>query len=507
MTVSSQGDDRSRPNVLFITVDQWPGSLLGAASHPVVETPTLDQLAANGTRFPRAFSECPICIPARRSMMTGTDPQTHGDRQFNPALEMPELPTLAHTFREAGYQATAVGKLHVYPPRNRIGFDDVILSEEGREHLGGPDDYAIFLADQGYIGQGFMHGMSNNEYSWRPWHLPERCHATNWASEQMCRVIKRRDPTRPGFWHLSYIYPHPPIVPLQHYFERYARRDVDMPVYGDWSKEQNKLPPALQGVRQFWTDLKPDEMADMRRAFYAQCTHIDHQLRVVIGTLREEDILDNTVLLFTSDHGDLLGDHGLFAKRYMYEGSVCVPMILVGTAHDDRVAHHCVDMRLVGLQDIMPTLLELCDIEIPETCTGRSMVSSVPRDVHYSEALEGINASRMVTDGRFKLIWYPCGNVVHLFDLESDPKELVNLAEAPDCRDVKQQLTGRLVEALYGDDVRWIDNGELVGFPTVEVVDRPNRELSGQRGLHYPTPLQTDPAHVVGAPGKRLLTR
>lgn len=492
---------QQRPNALFISADQWPGGLMGVAGHPVIETPTLDQLAANGTYFPNAYSECPICIPARRTMMTGTSPQEHGDRRFQPALEMPDLPTLAQTFRDAGYQATAVGKIHVYPPRNRIGFDDVILSEEGRPHLGGPDDYDIFLADQGYPGQGYAHGMSNNEYSWRPWHLPEHCHATNWATDQMCRVIKRRDPTRPAFWHLSYIYPHPPIVPLQHYFERYARRDVDETVIGDWATDPAQLPPALQEVVNFWARLKGPQLADARRAFYAQCTHIDHQLRVVIGTLREEGLLDDTIILFTSDHGDMLGDHGLYAKRFMYEGSARIPMILVGQKGCEKVGHHRVDQRLVSLQDVMPTLLELCSIEVPPTCTGRSMVSDAPREVHYGEALEGVNATRMVRDGRFKLIWYPCGNVVHMYDLESDPREITNIAHMPAHAGTRARLEAMLVSRLYGTDLEWVAGGRLVGFPAVEIERRPNRELSGQRGLHYPTPPRTDPAHVVGTPG------
>ena len=117
--------DAAPPNVLFVTVDQWPASLLGSAGHPVVETPTLDQLARVGTSYTRAYAECPICIPARRSMMTGTSPRRHGDREFQPALPMPrDLPTLAQSFRDGGYQAAAIGKLHVYPSRDRIGFDD-----------------------------------------------------------------------------------------------------------------------------------------------------------------------------------------------------------------------------------------------------------------------------------------------------------------------------------------------------------------------------------------------
>ena len=139
----------SQPNVMLITADQWPGSLLGAAGHPVIQTPTLDQLARNGVRYDRAYSECPICIPARRTLMTGTSTQKHGDRVFGTTTEMPDLPTMAQTFRDAGYQAYAVGKLHVYPPRDRIGFDDVLLAEEGRPHLGGIDDFEMFLRRPG----------------------------------------------------------------------------------------------------------------------------------------------------------------------------------------------------------------------------------------------------------------------------------------------------------------------------------------------------------------------
>lgn len=491
---------KSQPNVLFITVDQWPGPLMGVAGHRVIETPTLDQLAGNGIYFPRAYSECPICIPARRTMMTGTSPEVHGDRVFQPAATMPELPLMAQAFRDSGYQATAVGKIHVFPPRNRIGFDDVILSEEGRGHLGGPDDYDHYLTDQGYPGRGYLHGMSNNEYGWRPWHLPEHCHATNWASEQMARTIKRRDPTRPAFWHLSYIYPHPPIVPLRDYFDRYAGRVIDEPVVGDWAGPGENLPPALQVVRNFWAQLPREHLMDARRAFYAQCTHIDHQLRVVLGTLREEEILDNTVILFTGDHGDLLGDHGLYAKRYMYEWSACIPMILVGSADDDRVGHHIVDERPVGLQDVMPTLLGLANIPVPQSCTGRSMVTDSPRDYLYCEALEGIKATRMVTNGRNKLIWYPCGNHVQLFDLAADSRERHNVVDDPSHADIRQELERALIANLHAGDEAWVKAGKLVGYPAEIVGVEPNRGLSGQRGYHQPPPPLTDPGHVVGTP-------
>lgn len=476
-----------RPHVLLVVTDHWPGSLLGR-NGSAVQSPTLDQLTRNGVQFTRAYSECPVCIPARRTLMTGTSPRTHGDRTFAEREPMPGIPTIAQTFRNAGYQAFAAGKLHVFPPRDRIGFDDVVLAEEGRLQFGSIDDYEIFLAEQGYAGQQFAHGMSNNDYVFRPWHLPEHCHVTTWTTHQIARMIRRRDPTRPGFWYLSYSHPHPPLVPLQWYLDLYRDIAPDAPVCGDWAQDQSALPSFLQVQRYRWEALGEWQAVAARRAFYALCTHIDHQLRVVIGTLREEGLLDNTVIMFTSDHGDMLGNHGLWAKRVFYESAANVPMILVGRAGAERVGVGCADDRLVGLQDVMPTLLDLAGLDIPGTVDGMSMLSPDRRPWLYGESGEGADATRMVHDGRFKLVYYAAGNRRQLFDLDDDPRELHDLAASPAHADMLAHLTDVLIGNLYGSDEHWLNEGKLVGLPAGTADPRPNRGLSGQRGLHWPPP-------------------
>ena len=165
MASQPSGSTGAPPSVLLISTDHWPADLMGGAGHTAIRTPTLDSLAGAGVRYTNAYAECPVCIPARRTLMTGTTPRTHGDRNFLVQEPMPPFPTLAQTFRDAGYQAYAVGKLHVFPQRDRIGFDDVILAEEGRPILGAIDDYEIWLGEQGHPGRSFAHGMSNNEYS------------------------------------------------------------------------------------------------------------------------------------------------------------------------------------------------------------------------------------------------------------------------------------------------------------------------------------------------------
>ncbi len=478
-----------KPNVLLISTDHWPASLLGCAGHPAIQTPTLDQLAANGTRFTNTYAECPVCIPARRTLMTGTTPRTHGDRVFQETLPMPDLPTMAETFRQAGYQAYAVGKLHVYPQRNRIGFDDVILDEEGRQIYGIVDDYELYLGDQGYAGRFYEHGMSNNEYSYRPWFLPEETHATNWAANQMCRVIKRRDTEKPAFWYLSFRHPHPPLLPMQSYLDLYRDMgvEIDLPFVGTWTGASDPC-FSLQVDFDRGSKFTNEQIRGARLAFYALCTQIDHQLRVVIGTLREEGLLDNTIICFTSDHGDMLGNHNMWAKRSFYESSANIPMLLMGVKGDERVGHHRTDDRLVGWQDVMPTLLDLAGIDIPDTVDGISMVGDEKREFFYGEVDEGLRATRMIHDGRYKLIYYGTGNRKLLFDLKEDPNEMVDLSESIEHFDILEKLTDLLISQLYGEDEAWIEEGVLVGVPDQAFKPGPNRSLTSMRGAHWPPP-------------------
>lgn len=489
-----------RPNVLLVTLDQWPARLLGIEGRSDILTPTLDQVARNGVRFSNAYSECPVCIPARRTLMTGTSARRHGDRVFQPALPMPsDLPTLATCFREAGYQAAAVGKLHVYPPRDRIGFDDVLLAEEGRAQLGAIDDYDIFLAEQGHAGEQFMHGMSNNEYHFRPWHLAERLHVTNWITREMTRIIQRRDPLRPAFWYLSYTHPHPPLVPLRDYLEIYRDIALEAPVDSLWSANVREMPVAISQTRAFYADLFREQSQATRRAFHALCTHIDHQLRIVIGTLREAGLLDDTIILVTSDHGEMLGDHGLWGKRLLLDGAAKVPLLFMDRRGETRVQAGVSDNRLVSLADIMPTLLDAAGLPVPPQVEGISLLSPDRRDHLYGECREDAGANRMVRDARYKLVWYPCGNAFQLFDLIEDPLEQDNIADDPAKGDVVSRMKELLRERLYGADLAWIERDRFVGFASPATQHQVNRGLSGQRGHHYPPPPRSDPSEVVGS--------
>lgn len=471
-------------NVLLITVDQWSASALGCEGHPAILTPTLDSLAAAGTRYSNAYSECPVCIPARRTWHTGQHPREHGVL-INRAVPLGETPTLAQSFRDQGYQACAVGKMHVHPARDRAGFDDTILDEEGR--IGpGLDDYELHLGDQGLPGQRFAGGMCNNDYLWRPWHLAEELHPTTWTARQMARVIRRRDPTKPSFWYCSFSCPHPPLTPLSDYLALYDDSDIPLPVAGEWADA-----PEID-------EREAARLRSLRRAYYAVCTHIDHQIRVVIGTLREAGLLNDTVICFTADHGEELGTHGRWGKCWYSEASTRVPFLLLGAVDDERIGVDVVDDRLVGGEDLMPTLLAAAGLDVPEHCTGQPAFGDQRREQLYGcfgapdQRPIDRPIQRMLRHAQHKLIWQPVGNHWQLIDLSEDPHELHNRADDAALADVRADLTARLLSELpASEQTAWLQHGQPVGeAPPEGKAAKPlwtTRHLNGQRGFQWPS--------------------
>jgi arylsulfatase A-like enzyme len=429
--------------------------------------------------------------------MTGTCAKTHGDRGFSEMMEMPALPTLAQTFRDNGYQAYGVGKIHVYPQRARIGFDDVLLNEESRRvnypYEMREDDYARYMARQGYPGLSDAHAMSNNDYIMRPWHLPEHLHQTSWTAREMCEYIIRRDPTRPAFWYCGFTAPHPPLVPPQVFLDMYGDVEIDMPQTAEWAKDFDSLPYCLKYYSNIFNIRTEKGIKDALKAFFALCTHIDFSLRSIIGTLREEKVLDNTIIAITCDHGDMLGTHGLWAKNVFYEGSAKVPFIIVPTEDCRELKPDTVDERLVELRDMMPTLLGMAGLPVPGTVEGLPLQDpAARRDAVYGELWEDDRATRMIRSDEYKLVYYALGNRIQLFDLKKDPREMNDLAGDPGHEEFLARMTDKLVSRLYGGDRAWVKDGKLVGLPDKSYAFKPsqnnvgvlkNRDLLIQRGI------------------------
>ncbi|MGH3095052.1 MAG: sulfatase-like hydrolase/transferase, partial [Streptosporangiales bacterium] len=233
----------ARPNVVLISADQWRGDCLSTAGHPVVSTPYLDALAATGTRFSNAYSATPTCVPARMSLMTGLRPATHGRVGYADGVPFDVDTTLAGEFSLAGYHTKAIGKLHVWPERDRIGFDDVTLHDGYLSHsrdrhrpVASYDDYVPWLRRRtGDPAADILDdGLDCNSIVARPWDRPEELHPTNWVVTEAIDWLYRRDPTAPFFCHLSVPRPHPPQDPPAWAFEQYRHAPDHTPPVGDW---------------------------------------------------------------------------------------------------------------------------------------------------------------------------------------------------------------------------------------------------------------------------------
>jgi len=470
-----------RPNVVFVMCDQFRGDCLGAAGHPVVETPHLDQLAYQGVRFSQAYTAVPSCIAARAGLLTGMSPRSHGRVGYRDGVTWRYEHTLPGEMAKAGYHTQAVGKMHVYPARNLCGFHNVVL-HDGYLHFERKavknydlvDDYMVWLRQKvGSDADLILHGMNANSWVARPWHYDESVHPTTWATTQAIDFLRRRDPTKPFFLFLSYVRPHPPFDPPKVYFDQYITQEFPPVPMGDWADREAKMrlvdgPVGFMGERQ---------LHRARAAYYAQITHIDHQIGRLLEYLIEHDVLKNTLFVFTSDHGELLGDHNLFRKALPYNGSARVPLLITPPADWSCRRGSVVD-AVVELRDIMPTILDACGVKIPETVEGMSLLGLCRgeadrwREYIHGEHSAGPQSNHYITDGRVKYVWFSQDGREQFFDLRNDPQELHNLINDPAVQADVERCRKWLIQELQGREEGYTDGKKLIpGRPPKSVLD------------------------------------
>jgi arylsulfatase len=464
---------QDRPNIILITTDQHRGDCLGIDGHPVVQTPNLDALAASGIRFRRGMTESPSCIPARRCLMTGMAPAAQGMVGMTSADWNPPH-TLAGSLRDAGYQTALIGKLHLAPKGKRFGFEIQELADGPYEYEG--NAYTRWLRDEHGIKDvdaGIAHGVDVNGWIGRPGHLTEQQGMTYWCTSRAIDFLHyQRDPTAPFFLNVSIFDPHPPLVPPEWYYNRYIQREFPEPVIGDWAHDPGG-PAAGYPTAAWRVNLSPEQMRCCRAAYYATVNYIDDQIGRLVQYLRREKLYNNTLILFTSDHGEMLGDHHLFRKCWPYEGSARVPYLL--KPPDSWGAQARISDCPVGLQDVMPTLLDAADTSIPDDCTGRSLLpivraesGSVREALHIEDSgtYEAIDGYHALISERHKYIWYSQRGTEHLFDLETDPDELTDLALSDRADRLLTPWREKLAGVLANRPEGFVDAGRLtVGKP------------------------------------------
>ncbi|MDE2853059.1 MAG: sulfatase-like hydrolase/transferase [Chloroflexota bacterium] len=481
-----------KPNIVYIVLDQWRGDCLGVAdsAHPVM-TPHFDQIAYEGIWYRRAYADCPICMPQRATMLTGFSASQHGMPYNN--MSGPRSPIVMEQSlpfrltREAGYQTKAVGKMHFWPERARFGFEDISLH---------PNDYVNFLEEQGYGGAYRGHGLGGNEVYPAVSAVPERLTHTHWIVDEGIRFLGRRDPDCPFMLWLVFEAPHSPFDPPAPYDRMYDDFVIPEAVIGDWVGTDDE-PPSLTADRiaRNADRISPQVLKRARRHYYGQITHIDYQLGRLFGELKRRGLYDNTVIVITSDHGEHLGDHRLFAKVSFLESSARVPIILrLPRAHDRKTPLGPLDAsggRLYNRRvnspaltaDIVPTLLQLAGLQPAAEMDGVSLLQLPDERVVCGETQQSV----FVTDGRYKFIHYFANGVEQLFDLSTDSDDLFNLAAVDACADVKATLKSRLVAYLTERARPAAVDGELLTEPSsLDVDELRARNTAAWRGpLRY----------------------
>jgi arylsulfatase A-like enzyme len=468
-----------KPNVVLICVDQWRGDCLSIEGHPVVHTPFLDQLALDGCRFRRAYSATPTCIPARAALYTGLSQKSHGRVGYQDGVPWTYPITIAGEFTRHGYQTQAIGKMHVYPERLQMGFQNVILHDgylhfarKGR-HFDLIDDYVPWLRSQ--VGQDadyFDHGVNCNSVVGRPWDKEERLHPTNFVVTQAIDFLRRRDPTKPFFLFLSFHRPHPPYDPPRWAFEQYNTREMPAVPKGDWldlwaDYDDPHRPDCLVG------EIREDVLHAARAGYYGHMSHIDHQINRLVEILGEYDIDRNTWICFTSDHGEMLGDHNLFRKAYPYEGSARIPLIIKGPP-DSQARLGAVHDQVVELRDVMPTLLDSVGLPIPPNLEGKSVLPIAQgqelewRGFLHGEHLVFRQSLQWLTDGREKYVWCSGTGQEQLFDIQTDPQELRDLSSVPEFQERLAHWRDLLVDELADREEGFTDGQTLIPGKSVK---------------------------------------
>jgi iduronate 2-sulfatase len=458
-----------RKNVLFIISDDL-NCFLGCYSDPRAKTPNIDRLATKGMRFERSYCTFPLCGPSRNSMLTGLYPNSSGILQ-NAQIFRQTIPShisLPQAFRQAGYFAARIGKLYHYNVPKSIGTNghDDPGSWEMELNPAGVDR----LEEEPYITT-LTPGQFGGTLSWYASPKSDEHHTDGIMAADAQWVLQRcaDQPERPFFLAVGFFRPHTPYVAPQIPYFGYYPKDK-MPLVAGVAEDQADLPSSALGSYKKEQDKLTDDLRQQCiQAYYASISFMDTQVGKIVDTLESLGLADDTIIVFTSDHGYHMGEHGLWQKMSLFEESSRVPMLIVapGVTQPGSVA-----ATPVSQVDLYPTLTELCGIAAPKSLQGQSLVpiladpTAAGRGWALSQVTRGGGRARatigtdVASDGgkhfgyslrtdRWRYTQWDDGNRGHeLYDHDADPRELTNLADRPEYSDTVTRLAHELRDAV-----------------------------------------------------------
>jgi choline-sulfatase len=451
-------------NLLILMSDEHTRSVMGAYGNPLVHTPTLDRLANDGVRFDNAYTPSPICISARASFATGKAVFEH--RCWSSAEPYyGQQQSWMHRLRDRGHEVTSIGKLHYRSAADDIGFSESLhpmwLANEGRGWPQGLQrrpmcEFADTIELARELGPG--------ETSYTKYDRDITTTAVDWLARH------NQASELPWVLFVSYICPHFPLSAPQKFFDRY--RDVELPTAFDRDESRRLKHPVIDAMREFWDYadyFDPDTERLGLQNYYGLCSFLDDNVAQVLKALEISGQADNTQIIYTSDHGDMIGNHGIWGKCFMFEDSVGIPMTITGPGIEPGV-----NQTPVTLADLASTISQTVGAEVGEVESawqGRPLQSFIdspePERVVISEYHDGGSPCGfyMLRKGHLKLVYFAEGNPPLLFDLQQDPQELTNLADNPAHAQSLQQLIQELHQILDPEvvnELAFADQGRMI---------------------------------------------
>jgi len=428
----------TRPNVLFITTDHLRYDTLGYTGDPVIQTPAIDALAKKSVRFSKCFVQNPVCSPSRASFMTGRYTKSHGLKWNGTKLSEHEI-TMVEAFKDEGYTTAAVGKHGIGQQRFKTRVDHMDATGIRRGWKEDDVDYTVhdpnpfeqYVRDRGYeYKTGYALPNFRKNLGAVPSDLPEDCHIDSYVGMKSVEYLEGLETDDPFFLWVGFYGPHHPYVPSGRFADMYAADD--MPDFERTEDDIDKKPPEYglyfkaEDHKYKGFDQASDEtFREMKAAYYGMVSQIDWQVGLIVEALEKKGMADNTIIVFLSDHGEFMGDHGIPAKApFLLDCMLHIPCFI---AVPGREAADC--DALVETVDLFPTLAKMAGFDAPECVQGKDWgplmtgEQSEVRDTVFAEAVD----KRCIRTREWKYIHYPGKEYGELYNLVDDPHELDNL--------------------------------------------------------------------------------
>ena len=462
-------------NILLIFTDQQRYDTIAALGNPIIKTPTLDELVKEGVSYTNAFSPCPVCVPARHAMVTGRMPYIT-DCVDNESSNYRK--SFIEVLSDNGYQTLGIGKMHFTIKRDRsvcteeqdleslLGTNNDIYDHWGFEKRSTSetrtdDDYETYVRENGFGHVGSPKGENSEMYYIpQPSQLPAELDETSWVVHESLQQLENRDKQRPFFMMTSFQRPHPPFVAPFPWNKLYRCAEMAPPVIPDdyesllcfWNRFQNRYKYRDQGIDN-------NLIRTMKAYYYASISFIDYNISKMIDYLKENNLYKDTLIIFTSDHGELMGDYESYQKFLPYDSSARIPYIM---RYPKKLKPGSIDERLVSLDDILPTVLDVAGVTYPnpEILPGESVFEidgNTDRGYLYIEHGHGSKRWVCLREKQYKYTYYYGGGKEELFDMKNDPDETTNLLyDNPNqaVLEIRDKLKQRLIaeEKKYGLD-------------------------------------------------------